>query len=389
MSAMKPDEQLTSACRAIDEAAGSTPEGLLIAAKCRGLMTGFCARWRNAGYEPIAVESVLHKNLINPETQRQSRTFTLAGKLDVIARYSGRVIIIDGKTTSEDITDPNGPYWRQLVIEGQVSQYMLLAWMDGLKADGALWDVVHKPDIRPKKIDKAQRTLIVSNGLYFDEHISDFDRKELAAGREHESNEMYSFRLAHDCTAERPERYFQRRMVPRLDAEILEYVGEVWEHAQEMIATRQRAKETGKLPPRNSGACMLYGSPCKFLGICSGQDEPTSDRWRQKDQIHKELNGAVGEGRDVLTNSRIRCYQTCRRKHHFDYEVGIERIDEEDREALFFGTVWHKGLEAFWKFLLPKENDDEHRSDSSAVNAIAERTDSQFARLAGDNFDQG
>jgi hypothetical protein len=27
---------------------------------------------------------------------------------------------------------------------------------------------------------------------------------------------------------------------------------------------------------------MLYGSPCKFLGICSGYDSPESGKWTIK-----------------------------------------------------------------------------------------------------------
>jgi len=65
------------------------------------------------------------------------------------------------------------------------------------------------------------------------------------------------------------------------------------------------------------------------------------------------MNPSIGydwqsRGTDVLTNSRIRCFQTCRQKHYFQYELGIEKVDEEEREALFFGTVMHSALEQFF-----------------------------------------
>lgn len=341
---------LAKACEAIDASLGDSSDysHQLIAAKCKALMCGYDARWKDAGYVPFAVEQVIHKNLFNPETQRQSRSFTTAGKLDVICKYAGRNVLIDHKTTSSDISDPNGPYWRQLVVEGQVSHYMLLAWMDSLKIDNAVWDVIRKPQTSPKKLSKAERASVVAEGRYFGAEVSDADRSQLAAGEERESIEMYGLRLAHDCTAERPDWFFQRRAVPRLDSEIAEYAGELWQHSQDMLYSRAKLA-AGTLPPRNSGACMLYGSPCNFLGICSGHDTPNSDRWQRKESVHPELDGAVGEGKDVLTNSRIRCFQTCRRKEYYQYQLGIERYDEEEKEALYFGTMFHEGLRAWWE----------------------------------------
>jgi hypothetical protein len=104
---------------------------------------------------------------------------------------------------------------------------------------------------------------------------------------------------------------------------------------------------------------MLYGSPCKFLGVCSGHDTAESDNWKKKEHVHNELDGIDGDGRDVLTNSRIRCFQTCKRKHYYQYELGIERIDAEEREALAFGTLYHAGLEAWWQCFLKGDNHDD------------------------------
>jgi ATP-dependent helicase/DNAse subunit B len=77
--------------------------------------------------------------------------------------------------------------------------------------------------------------------------------------------------------------------------------------------------------------------------------------------VHRELELPT-DGRNTLTNSRIRAFQTCRRKHFYDFEMGIERIDEEERETLLMGSLWHKGLEAFWKTI--KENSLTRETDS-------------------------
>ena len=268
--------------------------------------------------------------------------------------------MVDHKTTSEDISDPNSPYWRQLAIEGQASHYMLLEWLNGRKADGALWDVVRKPGISPKKLAKADVQAVTFYKKYLGESVSEESIQELQVeGRE--SYEMYELRLAQDCTAERPQWYFQRRQVPRLDAELHEYATELWEHSQELLHARNTNRHA-----RNSGACMLYHSPCKYLGICSGHDEADSPNWTRKAQVHSELPELAGDGRDVLTNSRIRTFQTCRRKHYLAYELGIERLDEEEREALFFGTVFHAGLAAWFE----AQRKDNHDTNSYPVSAI-------------------
>lgn len=342
----------------------------LVAAKIRGLLRGYDSRYQAVEFVTLRCEQFVDGPLTNPETMRESRSFKLGGILDVVIEQRGQNIIVDHKTTSNDIADPNAPYWRQLAIEGQASQYMLLEWVNGRKADGCLWDVIRKPQISPKKLSKAERANVVSNRKYFDAAVSVPTLESLQV-EERETLEMFEARLAFDCTIERPDWYFQRRPVPRLDAELLEYSQEVWGHAKDILHTRQTGRHL-----RNPGACMLYGSPCVFLGICSGHDTPDSDKWHKKNFVHSELADyqLPGDGRELLTNSRMRCFQTCRRKHYFDYELGIERVTDEDRESLIFGAVWHRCLEAWFNTFRKGEcnvNDDE-----SPANAVGNCTTS-------------
>lgn len=362
---------LDNALEAIDASCEQCDESqLLVAAKCRGLMRGYDARWRDAGYQSLAVEQTTVADLYNPDSQRKSRSFAVAGKLDVIAELNGRRILIDHKTTSEDITDPNASYWRQLVVEGQVNHYMLLDWLHGQKFDYAVWDVTRKPGIRPKKLSKAERASIVATGEYFGQKVTAVSRMRLQT-EESEDLGLYELRLAADCT-DRSDWYFQRRPVPRLDSEILEYARELWEHSQEILHVRQTNRH-----PRNSGACLLYGSPCEYLGICSGHDTPESDKWKRVENVHEELEGVEGE---LLTNSRIRCFQTCRRRHFYRYEIGLRRQDEDEREALYFGRLWHFGQQAWWESFL-KEPQNGNGTRGIPVNAIGDPTASSTAQL--------
>ena len=332
---------------AINATVESTTEEsqLLVAAKCRALMRGYDARWRHAGYVTVHAEKMLACPLVNPETNAKSRTFDMGGKLDVIATYQGRSVLIDHKTTSEDVTDPDSPYWRQLVVEGQASHYGILGWANGLKFESIIWDVVRKPSISPKKLTKAEIAAVVSSRKYFGDVVDDATVLALSGSQtDRETVAMYESRLAHDCTHERPERYFQRRPIPRVDHELMEYVGQLWDISQDIITTRATDRHH-----KNSGACMMYGTPCKFLGVCSGYDTIDSDNWQRKPQKHVELGDvSVITEKELLTNSRVRTFQTCKRKHYFEYELAVSRVNEEEREALFFGTMLHVGLESWF-----------------------------------------
>lgn len=363
MSIEKTTAAVATAHRAIDDAVANNLDDkvALIAAKCRALTVGYDARWSATGYQPLAIEQFVQAGLLNPDTEKPSRTFTIAGVLDLVATYNYRRIIFDAKTTSQDISDPNAPYWRQLVVESQPSHYMLLEWLNGRKCDGAVWDVLRKPMISPKKLSKADITFALSNRRYCDKDL-DFDTLTYLQSNDRENWKMYEARLVLDCVKERPEWYFQRRPVPRMDNEILEYARELWEHGQEILHARNTNRHA-----RNSGACMLYGSPCKFLGICSGYDSPDSDHWLRKSTVHNELPMLDNDGRGVLTNSRIRCFQTCRRKHYYEYELGIERQDEEEKESLFFGRLWHVAVAAWWSCFIEEPDNGNSNTQSPGI----------------------
>lgn len=318
------------------------------AAKCRGLMVGYDRLYRQHNYTVLGVEETVTAPLINVDTNRSSRTFELAGKIDVRLRdFDGQTVIMDHKTSSDDISDPDAMYWRQLIVESQPSHYMLLEWMNGRKVDYCVWDVVRKPAIRPSQLDKSEREQLMRAGVYYGYHLTNRDWAEydiLAAesGKPRETPRMYEARLVVDCSETRPEWYFKRRRVNRLDNELEEYARELWQHAEEM-----RIATAANRHPRSSGSCIQYHQPCRFLGICSGYDHHESEKWRRKAWAHAELPIMDGDGKQYLTNSRIRNFQSCRRRHQYDYLIGIER--DEDRDALIFGTLWHEAQAAWWQ----------------------------------------
>lgn len=341
------------ASSALEAALAAVPLTDLASAKCRGLIRGYDSRWLadQDTFRVISVEEMIEAPLLNPDTGRISRTFSVAGKIDVRAERNGRALFLDHKTTSESIEDPSGAYWRQLIVEGQASHYMLLEWQNGRKVDEAVWDAVRKPMIAPRKLTAKEMQLTDHGRQYFGKEVTDEDCLAMNENDGRESLSMYEARLANDCTYGRPGWYFQRRSVARLDSELYDYAQELWGHGDDIRQARANERH-----PRNSGACMNYGRPCVYLGICSGYDSPDSGKWTRKHSVHSELPVLDGDkSRDVLTNSRIRCFQTCRQKEYFRYELGLERVDEDEAEALYFGTLFHLGLEAWWSWFIHRE----------------------------------
>lgn len=343
---------LEQALTAIADFPAPDEESQLIAAKVRGLVIGYDHRWRDAGWVTESTEEVFILPVINPETGAKSRTFAQAGKFDGIVTRDSRKYLLEHKTTSEDVADPNSPYWRRLTIDSQVSSYVLAKWQQGDKLDGTLYDVIKKPGIRPKEIAKADLQHILTSRSYFGFEVPEpIQNRLINTVKPRECGELYAMRLASECI-ENPDKYFQRRVVPRLDSDIAEYAQELWDVSQSVIESRRRNAHY-----RNSGACMEYNTPCRFLGICSGFDSPDSDRWRKAESVHDELPAMELKQLDLLTNSRVRCFQSCRRKHLYHYEMGIRRVDEEERETLVLGSLLHRALEGWWNFFLKGTED--------------------------------
>jgi hypothetical protein len=288
----------------------------MIKAQCRALLHGYDKLYRNEWLKPVLIEKTLTGPIIDPITGKRTYGWKIGGKLDLICEdEQGRKIIMDHKTTSESIEGPDSDYWRHLAIDGQVSQYMLLAIENGIEVKRVIWDVMRKPTIRQKQAETIQE---------------------------------YEDRLRDDCTNVRPGFYFQRQMAPQLNDSILQYAKDLPQIAADIRESRKRlermrATDTDAMPPMSTGSCFLYNTTCKFFGLCSRTDSLSN--WVPKEKKHPEIPEVFTF--DMLTHSRIRSWQACHRKHYYEYELGIKRHDQEEADALRFGTIWHLALEAW------------------------------------------
>lgn len=85
-------------------------------AKTRALLAGYSARWSLDGIEVVAIEQTFRAPL------RGVRGWSIGGKVDGIVRLDGRLLLLEHKTSSEDVS-AGSDYWARLTIDTQVSIY--------------------------------------------------------------------------------------------------------------------------------------------------------------------------------------------------------------------------------------------------------------------------
>lgn len=226
------------------------------------LMRGYTIRWGAEPYRAVAVESEFECALVNPLTGRESRTWRLAGKLDVVVEHIETLdkFLMEHKSSSEDIT-PGSEYWRRLTLDGQVSMYYEGARSLGHDVQGCIYDVIGKPGLKPLKATPVESRKYTKDGrLYAAQRLED------------ETPEEFRVRLVEDIAAD-PAGYFQRGSVVRLESEMIDALYDIWQLGQQIA----EAENVGRYP-RNPDACVRYGRTCEYFGVCTGEvslEDPT------------------------------------------------------------------------------------------------------------------
>jgi hypothetical protein len=139
--------------------------------------------------------------------------------------------------------------------------------------------VTRNPGIRPKALTKAQRPTPESPLR--------------------ETPEMFGERLREDI-AQRPEFYFARREVVRLEADLEEFRDELWQ-----IQKAIRESQTRNRHYRNANSCKgIYGM-CEYIGLCADGRQVTPgeavEGFEWVADVHPELTPETkqqGEGKE-------------------------------------------------------------------------------------------
>lgn len=269
-------------------------------AKLRVLLTGYHLRWIGEAqhYGILGVELKFEGPLVNPVTKAESRTWRLAGKLDVLVldRRDNLVRVIEHKSSSEDVS-PGSDYWRRLKMDGQISVYFEGGRLLGHEVYAVLYDVVgklrHEPAQVPVLDEHGNKVVLDAKG----ERVRTAQGKWRQTGdavqgyvlqTRPESLEEFQARIA-AVVAEAPEKYFARGEVHRLEQELADGLTDVWQLAQSL-----RDEERTERWPRNPDACLQPGRTCPFFAACAGEASlEDGSLYVRSDEVHPELADAA------------------------------------------------------------------------------------------------
>lgn len=294
------------------------------------MLTCYVARWAPAmqEWEVLDVEEEWSSDLVNPQTGRRSRTYTLGGKRDALARRraDGSMWVIEHKTTGEDVS-AGSVYWQKLRLDMQVSMYYDGARRRGYDVAGVLYDVLVKPradlllatpeDARkytkgkPCKAcggsDARGETPQPGSGL-----APDVGECQKCGGAGWvEPPRIYAYQRADDETIEEyrgrlmemmttaPDEWFARAEVVRLEDDVAEHALDIW-----LTAKSIHEHALAGVYPRNPEACFSHGKePCPYWSVCTGAaDLADPTIFRDASSPHEEL-AVHPEGRTHVSAS--------------------------------------------------------------------------------------
>lgn len=215
------------------------------------LLAGYLWRWATADVTVLACEEEFAMPLYS--TTGEASAWRVAGKRDKRVLMDGRELVMEHKTSGEDLA-PDSDYWARLRMDPQISVYILSCRMAGSAVDSVLYDVTRKPTIRLKQKETPQE---------------------------------FGARLLADIQT-RPDYYYARKEIPRLEADLDAARADLWAYAK--LIEHYRAQGHW---PRNTSACHRFGR-CAYWGLCSAgwtADDSLPENYIFAERTHMELSG--------------------------------------------------------------------------------------------------
>lgn len=256
------------------------------------LLMGYFWKYQDDEIEIVATEQAFEIPIYNPSTGRKIKK-TCAGKIDKIIRVNGRLMLMEHKTTGDSI-DIDSDFWRPLRLDFQISRYFHAAQRLNYPVESVLYDVVHKPDIKPRKIpildehglkvvlDADGNRVLLKNGK---PRQSGDESQGWTLQQRRESSDEYGERLNNDI-ADRPQHYYARREISRMESDLAEFDADLY-------AVQMQIRDSLKYGrwPRNVRSCR-NPFPCAYLKVCDHNfNESVPEGFVRVDDPHPELGG--------------------------------------------------------------------------------------------------
>lgn len=260
------------------------------------LVEGYHKVWANSQIQIIESETSFDLHIINPNGNAMT-SFRQAGKRDRICKLpDSRIALMETKTCSQDI-GPGSEYRNILAINQQISMYVNAAQAEGKQIDTTLYDCIRKPTIQPCAValtdDKGLKIVLDESGNRVMKMTGDKGPRQTG-----DTAKCYTLqtramkpkewmeKLMADI-AERPEFYYQRFEVARLQDDLEAFNVELWMIAKDIGDCRRLGRWY-----RNTSNCRIFNSLCPYYVLCAGERDTSNGvpaGFRQVETIHEEL----------------------------------------------------------------------------------------------------
>jgi len=256
-------------------------------------MVGY--EWRYSADESISMlgnEFKGEQPIFNPHTGEEVDDAVLVYVCDGIMKHEGMKKIREFKTTSKGV-DSDSTFWQNLTLNIQPNMYIYCLQQAqragqliplGIKPDDPLisdimYDVFHKPGIKPKALSQGDSKQFVEDGLYMgtefttnwqmDNTVLEVDGEiaDVKPGKKdgtfaiHETGGMYGARLLADIV-ERPDFYLARRNISKTEADMKRTELQLYNIYQSI-----RSMEREHAWYHEEEACEATFK-CPFIGLC-------------------------------------------------------------------------------------------------------------------------
>lgn len=259
----------------------------------RALLSGYFWRWMDSGIRYICAEQKFNLKIRNPITGRSVPGWEWSGKIDAIVELVDLRLAVKENKLLSDSLDSDSDLWRRLQIDSQISGYIVAAREMGYPVDTVLYDVTRKPTIKPTDIplldpdglkvvlDRTGTRVLTKQGK--PRQTADTELGYVVVSRKMTPDE-WGEKIVADI-GERPDYYYARREVPRLDDDLKEWQAEMYE-VQRTISEAQKHNRWFKTVSKNT--C----TGCPYFGLCStGWQEGSTlpSGFVKLDDVHPEL----------------------------------------------------------------------------------------------------
>ncbi len=199
----------------------------------------------------------------------------ISGSIDAVVRKSGKLMLIEHKTSSKDCS-VGSSYWDNIVsIDSQVSTYLLAMMQIGHTNLTCMYDVLRKVSLCPQLATKME------DRKYTRPTKGNHSRLYLGMRDADESIGEYRLRVREHIKANQ-DCYYVRQMVVRTDSELDE-------HRMDVDATLKMMRRCGLHFPRHTHSCQRFNQTCSYHRVCSGVDSIDSNYFRTATHRHEEL----------------------------------------------------------------------------------------------------